>query len=60
MGLDSLDTALTLAVVAEVYGISNEDGASMPKSSLQEMYEWIQKHKTRDYDSVAEAMRVVA
>ena len=60
MGLDSLDTALTMALVAEVYGLTNEDSAQMPRGSLKTMYDWLQEHKTRDYDSVAEAIKVVA
>ena len=60
MGLDSLDTALTLALLCEVYGLTNEDAAALPKGSLKQMYDWLQSKKTRDYDSVVDAVKVIA
>lgn len=58
-GLDSLDTTLTYMLIAEAYDIDEVEANHMPLSSIQDLKDFCDKHKKRDFDTVEEAMEVV-
>jgi len=59
MGLDSLDKVLTLTLLADIYSIPAEEEHNVPNVSLRDLYAWFQENKTRDFETVEEAMEEV-
>tara|TARA_R110000772_G_scaffold129055_3_gene237109 strand:- start:89 stop:376 length:288 start_codon:yes stop_codon:yes gene_type:complete len=59
IGLDSLDVTLTMVLLMEVYGVPESEDFNVPTTSLRDMYEYMQANKTKDFDSVEEAMESV-
>jgi hypothetical protein len=56
MGLDSLDKTLVLALCADAYQIDAEEEHNIPNVTLKEVYDWFQEKKTRDFETVEEAL----
>jgi hypothetical protein len=56
MGLDSLDKTLTLTLCADAYQIDAEEEHNIPNVTLKEVYDWFQEKKTRDFETVEEAL----
>ena len=59
MGLDSLDKVLTITLLVDIYGTPPEEEHKVPDVSLRGLYAWFQENKTRDFNSVEEAMEEV-
>jgi acyl carrier protein len=55
-GFDSLDMLLISIYFCELYGISEEVGKQMKPTTLKEMLEFIQAHKTKEPESVEQAI----
>ena len=58
--LDSLDMLMVAMFFSEIYGIDDEIAKYMTPASVQEMYDQIQEHKTKDPESLELAMEAVA
>lgn len=60
LGLDSLDYALILMTLGDMYGIPEDVADSPPKlETLQDAKDFIDEHKVKTFESVDEAMRAV-
>jgi len=58
--LDSLDMLMVAMFFSEIYGIDDEIAKYLTPASVQEMYDEIQKHKTKEPESIELAMEAVA
>lgn len=58
-GLDSLDILLICVFFCELYGIEEEIGKQLIPSAPQEIFDFLEKHKTREPSSVAEALEKI-
>ena len=57
LGIDSLDTALIYVHLTEIYGISAEvTDKKWSTNALQDLYDFIMQHKTRDFLTPDEAL----
>lgn len=60
LGLDSLDYALIFMTLGDMHGIPEEVADSPPKlETLQDAKDFIDEHKVKTFESVAEAMGAV-
>ena len=59
IGLDSLDVALIMVLLMDIYGIPESEDFNVPMESLSAMHEYMQANKTKDFDSVEAAMETV-
>jgi hypothetical protein len=59
IGLDSLDIALTLALISDIYGIPETDYFNIPVTSLKTVHDYMMENKQRDFDTVEAAMESV-
>lgn len=57
---DSLDMIMMVTYVCEIYGISDEVGKEMAAKTPAEMLDFVNKHKTKDPQTVQEAVRGLA
>lgn len=55
-GIDSLDTLLITVYFCTLYGIGEEKAKNFLPSSPQEIFDFLEKHKTREPSSVEEAL----
>lgn len=55
-GLDSLDILLICVYYSELYGIDAEVGKTMTPTTPQELYDFVEIHKTKEPSSVDEAV----
>jgi hypothetical protein len=58
-GLDSLDGVLTYQYISEVFDLDDEAAMNMPTTSIQDLKDYCDKHKNRDFNTVEEAMEVI-
>ena len=58
-GLDSLDGVLTYQYISEVFDLDDEATMNMPTTSIQDLKDYCDKHKNRDFNTVEEAMEVI-
>ena len=59
IGLDSLDTVMLCLYLSDIYGIDDEITKSMPTGTIQELFQFIQQHKTTEPISVEAAIEAV-
>lgn len=57
--LDSLDTLLIGIYMCEIYGISEEIGKTMKVSTPMEMYNFIEQNKTKEPESIEQAIKSI-
>ena len=57
--LDSLDTLLICVYFCELYGLGEEIGKQMLPSAPQEIFDFLEIHKTKEPASVAEALEQI-
>ena len=57
--IDSLDTLLICVYFCELYGISEENGKKMLPSSPQEIFGFLETHKTKEPSSIEEALEQI-
>lgn len=58
-GLDSLDGLLTCMYMCEIYGVSAEIAKAWHPTTLREVYDFIMEHKTREPNSIQEALELI-
>lgn len=49
-GMDSMDMLMVSIYLCEFYGISEETAKTMPMDTVQNVYDWLMLHKTKDVD----------
>lgn len=54
--VDSLDCMLIGMYLCDIYGISEETSKGLNPTNMQEMYDLIMLHKTKEPNSIAEAI----
>ena len=59
IGLDSLDTVMLCLYLSDIYGMDDEITKSMPTGTIQELFQFIQQHKTTEPISVEAAIGAV-
>jgi acyl carrier protein len=59
LGVDSLDIVLVFTFLSEVYGLNEENSKSIPTTSLREIFEFVEQHKTKSPNSLEEAVESV-
>ena len=57
--IDSLDTLLICVYFCELYGIDEENGKKMLPSSPQEIFGFLETHKTKEPSSIEEALEQI-
>lgn len=55
-GIDSLDTLLITVYFCTLYGIGEEKAKEFLPSTPQEIFDFLEKHKTREPSSIDEAL----
>ena len=58
-GLDSLDWLMMMLYLCEIYGIPEEIGKEFYPLTIQELYDLLMQHKTREPSSIEEALNVI-
>jgi acyl carrier protein len=58
-GLDSLDTLLICAYYIELYGIKEDVAKTMLPTTPQEIYDFIEAHKTKEPSSLEDALEQI-
>lgn len=56
LGVDSLDVTLIISYMCEIYGISNEDSMTFFPKTVGELFDQIDKVKTKDPKTLDEAL----
>jgi acyl carrier protein len=59
LGIDSLDTIMMSIYVGDIFGIEEEVMKTMRVSTLRELLEFIEQHKTRTPASIEEAVEAL-
>lgn len=57
--VDSLDVLIVTAYLCELYGIEPEADKKITPSSPQEIFGFLETHKTREPSSIEEAVRYI-
>jgi acyl carrier protein len=61
IGLDSLDGLVMLMYLTELYGIPDDDeNKSFHPTTVQEVYDYLNKRKTKEPSSIEEAREAIA
>lgn len=60
LGVDSLDVTMIISYMSEIYGISNEDAMIFSPKTVGELFECIDKTKTKDPKTLDEALGSVS
>ena len=58
IGLDSLDGLVMLMYLTDIYGIGEETSKEWSPKSVQEVYDLLMAHKTKDPESMEEVIEV--
>ena len=59
-GLDSLDLLMMGIYLSDIYGVSEEDAKTMQPTTVQEMFDFMEQHKTKEPPAtVPEALALV-
>lgn len=58
-GLDSLDWLMMMLYLCEIYGIPEEIGKEFYPLTVQDLYDLLMQHKTREPSSIEEALNVI-
>ena len=59
-GLDSLDLLMMGIYLSDIYGVSEEDAKTMQPVTVQDMFDFMEQHKTKDLpDTIKEALNSV-
>jgi hypothetical protein len=56
IGIDSMDSLIIGIYLCEIYGVSEEIGKEWSPHSLQEFYDLLMQHKTREPESIESAI----
>jgi len=56
-GLDSLDMLLTGVYMCDAFGIDEEIGKTLQPNNVQEMYDFLMLHKTKNPATAEEALK---
>ena len=59
IGVDSLDVTMIVSYMSEIYGIKSEDAMAFSPKTVGQLFECIDKVKTKDPQTVEEALRGV-
>ena len=57
--IDSLDTLLISVYFCELYGIHEHIAKTLLPTTPQEIFDFLEKHKTREPSSIEEAVRLI-
>jgi acyl carrier protein len=55
-GLDSLETFLVVAYFCEIYGVEDEISKQFTPETPQDVYDFMDKHKTKEPKSIEDAL----
>ena len=59
-GLDSLDFLMMSIYLSDIYGVSEEIAKQMQATTIQDMFDYLEKHKTKDLPAtLSEALELV-
>jgi acyl carrier protein len=56
IGVDSLDVTMIVSYMSEIYGISSEDAMAFSPKTVGQLFDCIDKVKTKDPQTVEEAL----
>lgn len=59
IGVDSLDVTMIISYMSEIYGFGNEEAMSFSPKTVGELFDCIEKVKTKDPQTIEEALRGV-
>jgi len=58
-GLDSLDMLMVGVYLSDVYGVSEDDLKAMEVTTVRKLFEYMCQHKTKEPQSVKEALESI-
>lgn len=58
-GIDSLDWLIVMIYLCEIYGIPEETGKEFYPLTIQELYDLLMQHKTREPATLEEALSYI-
>jgi acyl carrier protein len=56
IGVDSLDVTMIVSYMSEIYGFGNEEAMSFSPKTVGELFDCIEKVKTKDPQTIEEAL----
>lgn len=59
LGIDSLEGLLICMYLCDMYGIPEEEGKKLSPVTLQDIYSFLQQHKTKEPESLEAALEAV-
>lgn len=59
LSLDSMDVLMVCIYMSELYGIDEETAKTMQPTTIQELYDFLQQHKTMEPQSVEDAIQSI-
>ena len=59
LGLDSLDGLMMMMYIGELFGIPDEVCKDFNPTTVQEVYDFVQQHKTQEPESLEAAMEAI-
>lgn len=59
-GIDSLDLLMVIVFMCEIYGISEDVGKNLKPKNVAEIEAFVMQHKTKEPESVQEAIESVS
>lgn len=59
LSLDSMDVLMVCIFMSELYGIDEETAKTMQPTTIQELYNFLQQHKTMEPSSVEDAIQSI-
>lgn len=60
LDIDSLDTLMLVIFTCELFGIDEETGKTCNPANAQQLWDFVQKHKTREVTDVQAALEACA
>lgn len=59
IGIDSMDSLIIGIYLCEIYGVSEEEGKNWSPQTVQEFYDLLIRHKTKDPESIESAIAAI-